>query len=228
MLSSIQMTHAWLKQPDADNRRAGHTTEEEDGRRAELVGSKSSQPKPHRGKGRRPEHIDARHSSELLLRHQLLQRVRPHQAKRRDSRSAQRGRGGGDSERDRQPEHDHRHTCQQPRAVRHKQGGAFFEIFASVTPNVLDPIYAPIEFTLDRAKREATLRVPGIAESHIEPIRNPVTGEEHVARIVMPNGFEYKEADMGNTVSWKAKLGDKTLTNENCYAQIAFIDWSND
>ena len=108
------------------------------------------------------------------------------------------------------------------------QGGAAFEIYASVTPNVLDPIYAPIEITLDRAKRTATLQVPGIVEFLIEPIKNPVTGEELVARIMLPNGFESHELDMANTVLYRAMLGDKTLARENCYAQINSFDWSND
>ena len=42
---------------------------------------------------------------------------------------------------------------------------------------------------------------PFIGETNIEPIKNPVTGEEHRARIVLPDGFEYKEAEMGNTVN---------------------------
>ena len=98
------------------------------------------------------------------------------------------------------------------------QGGAYFEIYASVTPNILDPIYAPIEFKIDRVKREATLRVSGLIECYIEPIKNPVTGKEHVVRVVLPNGFEYQEADMANAVSWRATLDDKTLTHENSYA----------
>jgi hypothetical protein len=43
----------------------------------------------------------------------------------------------------------------------------------------------------------ATVRIPNIGETNIEPIKNPVTGEEHRARIVLPDGFEYKEAEMG-------------------------------
>jgi hypothetical protein len=109
------------------------------------------------------------------------------------------------------------------------QGGAVFEVFGSVTPNRLETIYAPIEFELDRAGRRATLRVPGIAETHIEPITNPVTGEEHTVRIVLPNGFEFKEADVANSVSWTAALGDnQTLKHEKTYAQLYSFEWSND
>ena len=77
--------------------------------------------------------------------------------------------------------------------------GAYFEIFAAVCPNELEPAFAPITLEADRERRVARLNIPGIVESHIEPIRNPVTGEEHRARIVLPNGFEFQEAEMANS-----------------------------
>ena len=56
------------------------------------------------------------------------------------------------------------------------QGGAFFEIFAVVCPNELEPIFAPITLEAERGLREARLIIPDIVESQIEPIRNTVTG----------------------------------------------------
>jgi hypothetical protein len=47
-------------------------------------------------------------------------------------------------------------------------------------------------------------------------------------RVVLPHGWEATEFDMANAVSWKAKLGDKTLAAENTYAQLNSIDWSDD
>ena len=70
--------------------------------------------------------------------------------------------------------------------------------------------------------------IPGIGETNIEPIRNPATGEEHRARIALPNGFEYKEAEMGNTVHCRVAAGDKlTFELKNTYAQLNAFDWSN-
>jgi hypothetical protein len=110
-----------------------------------------------------------------------------------------------------------------------KRGGAYFEIFASVCPNRLETIYAPIEFELDQAGRRGTICVPGIAETHVQPIKNPVTGEEHTVRIGLPNGFEFKEADIANSVNWTATLGGKqTLKHENSYAQLYSFEWINE
>jgi len=81
---------------------------------------------------------------------------------------------------------------------------------------------------VDREKWQATVRIRGIAESDIEPIKNPATGEEHRARIALPNGFEYKEAEMGNTVHCRVDPGDKlTFELKNTYAQLNAFDWSN-
>ncbi|HEX3036450.1 MAG TPA: DUF1326 domain-containing protein [Thermodesulfobacteriota bacterium] len=99
---------------------------------------------------------------------------------------------------------------------------------SSVCPTLLEPVYAPIEIKSDRTRRQATVHIPGIAESHVEPIKNPVTGDEHRALIVLPNGFEYKEAEMANAVSFSVSSGDKlTFQHTNSYAQLNTFDWSN-
>ena len=108
-----------------------------------------------------------------------------------------------------------------------KNGGTFFEIFASTITTALDPMFVPITFQTDRDKRVAALKVPGLGEFRAEPIKNPVTGEEHRARIQLPNGFDYKEAEVGNCVMNKATFGGKKIDNQNTYAQFAQVEWSN-
>jgi hypothetical protein len=110
-----------------------------------------------------------------------------------------------------------------------EQGHPYFEIFAAVCPNLVEPVVAPIELEVDRERRQARVRIPGIGEIGIEPIKNPVTGEEHRARIDLPNGFEYKQAEMANSVAWKVTAGDSLLMeHENTYAQLSAFDWSSD
>ena len=126
---------------------------------------------------------------------------------------------------------DERTTAEQRTALVNitsgKEGCTFFEIFASVVSKALDPVYVRIELSSDRDKRVAQLKVPGLGEFRVEPIKNPVTGEEHRAIIKLPNGFEYKEAEMGNCLENHARLGDKVISNRNSYAQFAAVDWSN-
>jgi hypothetical protein len=109
-----------------------------------------------------------------------------------------------------------------------EHGGLIWEISASVAPRSIEPLFAPITFNVDREKRRASVRIPRIGETNLEPIKNPMTGEEHRARIVLPNGFEYKEAEMGNTVHCRVDAGDKlTFELKNTYAQLNAFDWSN-
>lgn len=108
------------------------------------------------------------------------------------------------------------------------EGGAYFEIFASVLPHVREPIFAAVEFEMDVAGRTGRLKVGDLADTRAEPIRNPVTGDEHRVRIVIPDGFEYEEAEIGNTVVAEV-TGEAPLafTLENTYAQLNRFDWSN-
>ena len=126
---------------------------------------------------------------------------------------------------------DERATAEQRTALLNitsgKEGCAFFEIFAAVVSTALEPVYVRIELSSDRGKRVAQLKVPGLGEFRVDPIRNPVTGEEHRALITLPNGFEFKEAEMANCLENYAKLGDQVISNKNCYAQFAAVDWSN-
>jgi hypothetical protein len=108
-----------------------------------------------------------------------------------------------------------------------KDGGMPFEIYASTAATLLDPLFVAIRFECDREKRLATVDVPGLGGFRAEPIRNPITGDEHRAQIRLPKGFEYKEAEMANAVHMTATVGDKKLQNKNSYAQFAAVEWSN-
>ena len=109
-----------------------------------------------------------------------------------------------------------------------EEGGAYFEIFASVCPNTLDAAFAPITLEINREARIGRIRVPKMAECEVEPIKNPVSGDAHRARIELPNGFEYVKAEMGNTtrleVTAPALL---VMSHQNTYAQLNEFDWSN-
>lgn len=100
-----------------------------------------------------------------------------------------------------------------------------FAVFASTLSEAYDPIFAPIEFSVDVEARRARFVVPGLAECTGEPIRNPVTGEEHRARIDIPNGFEYELAEMGSgTATTQGKIQIKL---KDSYGQFAHLHLNN-
>ena len=73
-----------------------------------------------------------------------------------------------------------------------KAGGAWFQVVASLVSTVLEPMLARIDFKLDLKKRRGWVAVPGLFETHVEPIKNLATGEVVAVDMLMPGGLEYK------------------------------------
>lgn len=100
-----------------------------------------------------------------------------------------------------------------------------FAVFATTFEKVFDPIFTTIEYAVDVDARLGKVRVEGVFELHGEPIRNPVTGQEHRARIDLPHGFEYELAEMGSASS--SPRGNLAFALKNSYAQFARLHLNN-
>ena len=100
-----------------------------------------------------------------------------------------------------------------------------FAVFGATLVEVFDPIFAPVEFSVDVEARRGSYSVPGLVETVGEPIKNPVSGEEHRARIEIPNGFEYEVAEMGSATS--KTEGNIAISFENSYGQFAYLHLNN-
>src|SRR5688500_9658431 len=86
-----------------------------------------------------------------------------------------------------------------------------FNIYGSTIAKELDPIFADMDFAWDIERRTGQFIVPGVLECRLEPIRNPVTGAPHRARIVLPEGFEFRVGE--------AASADFTATGEELAMQ---------
>lgn len=73
-----------------------------------------------------------------------------------------------------------------------------FNIYGSTVEKELETVFAPIEFRCDIAARIGGFRIAGHLELSLEPIRNPVTGAPHRAIIRLPEGFEFREAEVAS------------------------------
>ncbi len=100
-----------------------------------------------------------------------------------------------------------------------------WSVYTAMCSTVLDPLIKPIELEIDVEGRIGRIKVPGVFESRGEPIRNPVTGEPHRARIDLPHGFEYEIAEVGSGTT--KSTGEIKLELENSYAQFAHFHLSN-
>lgn len=98
-----------------------------------------------------------------------------------------------------------------------------WSVFAAMTDTHLDPLVRPIDFDLDIEERTARLSISGVLETKSEPIRNPVTGATHRARIDLPHGFEYRIAEMSSGDTQTGPDAGIQLTFEKSYGQMAEI-----
>ena len=95
-------------------------------------------------------------------------------------------------------------------------GGVPFEIIATTFTKVLDPQYLPFDFKLNG--RNSSVKIGDKLTVELEPIRNPVNGEEESLTIEHGTGFIFKKAECvsakvcestlpGVKYSWPGKSG---------------------
>lgn len=103
-------------------------------------------------------------------------------------------------------------------------GSTVFSVYASTFAKVYDPIFTRIEVDVDVEGRRGTLRVPGLIQGQGDPIRNPVTGREHRARIDLPKGFEYRLAEVGTGTT--RATGEIAFELSGSHAHFAHIHFN--
>ena len=104
-------------------------------------------------------------------------------------------------------------------------GKTIFNVFASTYEQVFDPVFTKIEFDVDIDARKGSIMVNDLIETTGVPIKNPVTGMEHRARIDIPDGFEYRLAEIGSGTTRTG--GNIRLDLKDSYAQFARIHLNN-
>ena len=98
-------------------------------------------------------------------------------------------------------------------------------IFTAMCPNRLEPLAKKIDFEVDVAARRGRVNVADTFEITGEPIRNPITGDEHRVRIDLPNGFEYAIAEIGSASTRSTSAIKVNL--DGTYGQFAGLHLSN-
>ncbi len=73
-----------------------------------------------------------------------------------------------------------------------------FNIYGSTIDVEPEPIFAKIDFEWNLEERIGRIFVSEVCEAALEPIRNPVTGAPHRALIRLPEGFEFRDAEMAS------------------------------
>lgn len=104
---------------------------------------------------------------------------------------------------------------------KHSDEGTLFNIFSLIVTQMHDPIFAPIAFAFDKQARIASMRIPGVLETEVEPIKNPVTGLPHRIQVVMPEGFEHREGEIASSsIRSSAAIPFQT---QACHSTLAHV-----
>jgi hypothetical protein len=98
-------------------------------------------------------------------------------------------------------------------------GSTMLQIYRSMCSTWHEPVFKPIELEMDIEGRTARLRIPGMLDTTVEPLKNPVTGVEWQARIDLPKGKEFRQAEVASGTT-KA-TGTVPLEFANSHAHLA-------
>lgn len=107
-----------------------------------------------------------------------------------------------------------------------KPGATMFYVYSSMLEETHRPVFADIDFEVDVDRRRARLLVADLIEMRGEPILNPITKNEHRARIDLPAGFEYKIAEIGR--GWSKSTGPVKIELNDSYGQFARLHLCQD
>jgi hypothetical protein len=102
--------------------------------------------------------------------------------------------------------------------------GTMFQIFSVIVETIKDPLFAKSEFEWDLDKRRARIEVAGLVRAHSEPIRNPVTDQEHRMISVLPEGWVFHEAE--NASGFAKGMGAVKFDLSRRHSSLAHIAWN--
>lgn len=122
-----------------------------------------------------------------------------------------------------------------PPAVTDEQLGCLAQIFTgqlggmpwsilATTFEVAGVVRADVEIEDDGMK--SGFSIPGVGEARGTTLKNPVTGEDHLAAIVLEHGFIWKRGDCGQG-SFDVEAEGIHLSFENSNWILYEFDWSN-
>ena len=95
-----------------------------------------------------------------------------------------------------------------------------FNIYGSTIETEHEPVFTTIEFEWDIEGRSGRAEAPSVFRTLLEPIRNPVTGAVHRAAIRLPDGFEFREAEMASSRFWST--GPINQRHVNTYGFLTY------
>lgn len=103
-------------------------------------------------------------------------------------------------------------------------GATHWWVYRAMSSRVHEPVVGAITFEVDLEARTARVDIPGVLQSVGRPIRG-ATGNEYRVRIEIPDGIEFKQAEMGSAST--TSTGAITLDLQDTYGQFNVLRHSS-
>jgi len=87
-----------------------------------------------------------------------------------------------------------------------KAGGLPFEIIVTTFSKILDPQFVPFQFNFNG--KNSSVKVGNAITVALEPIKNPVTGDEESVRVEHSTGFIFKSAECTSSAKMEIHAGE--------------------
>jgi hypothetical protein len=108
--------------------------------------------------------------------------------------------------------------------VQGRSGGLPWSIFASTIGRWVGPLTATVD--LEVAGEDTRVTVDGTLAAAFRPIQNPVTRAKVYPKVVLPEGFAFKEGHQFTTSEfWVAVSPELTFAHPGRVAELAVVDW---
>jgi hypothetical protein len=82
------------------------------------------------------------------------------------------------------------------------------------------------KITIEGSGRKSTFRVEGVGEGRGQMLTNPVTGEDHVVNVDLPDGFIWRKGEVGQG-SFRASAAGLSVAFDKTNWIYYQYDWSN-
>jgi hypothetical protein len=103
-------------------------------------------------------------------------------------------------------------------------GGLPFSILAGTWSRLLEPRITKVR--VESAGKDSVVEVDGLVRFAFQPIRNPVTKAEAYPKVVLPQGFIFKEGDQYSLGEfWVRDTPELTYAYPGKCAELAHVQW---
>jgi hypothetical protein len=102
--------------------------------------------------------------------------------------------------------------------------GTMFQIFSVIVETIKEPLFTKIDFDWDLAARRARIEIPDNLRAHSEPIRSPVTDQEHRTMTALPNGWVFHEAEHAS--GFTKSTGAIKFDLSRRHSSLAHVAWN--